>query len=168
MWQLGTPSMYEALFVRPWPFWTAGLAIGLFVPLFALCTGKALGISSGYAEACSLSKPAGTERWKLWFVLGLPLGGFLARIGQGDFAWTTSFDAQSTFVELATFAIGGILIGWGARKAGGCTSGHSIVGIALGARASLIATIGFMLGGFGATWLLVGLRELLGNAKVGA
>ncbi|MCE9596257.1 MAG: YeeE/YedE family protein [Planctomycetes bacterium] len=160
--------MHDAFFVRPWPFWIAGFAIGLFVPLFALCTGKALGISSGYTEVCSLSKPAGAERWKLWFVLGLPLGGFLARIGAADFEWATSVGSDPMFVELALFAVGGVLIGWGARKAGGCTSGHSIVGIALGARASVIATIGFMLGGFGATWALVAVRALFASAKGGA
>jgi uncharacterized membrane protein YedE/YeeE len=55
-------------------------------------------------------------------------------------------------------AFGGALIGYGARTAGGCTSGHSIVGIALGAKSSLVATIGFMLGGFAATWAWIALR----------
>jgi hypothetical protein len=32
--------MYDSIFVKPWPFWVAGLAIGLFVPLLAWSTGK--------------------------------------------------------------------------------------------------------------------------------
>ena len=59
--------------------------------------------------------------------------------------------------QYVLLALGGLLVGYGSRMAGGCTSGHSIVGIALGAKSSLVATIGFMLGGFAATWLLIAL-----------
>lgn len=134
-----------------WPWWLSGAAIGLFVPLFAWVTGKALGISSGFGEMCSLR--AGPERWKLWFVLGLPLGGALAALLSGG------IEAQATVEriagalglgsagQMALIAFGGVLVGWGARRAGGCTSGHSIVGLAQGARSSLIATGLFMVAG---------------------
>jgi hypothetical protein len=144
-----------------WPFWLAGLAIGAFVPLFALLTGKALGISSGYAEMCSLARPAGSERWKLWFVLGIPLGGFVSTVltGAPEIATTSAAMRDALGLDggaqLALLAFGGVLIGYGANLAGGCTSGHSIVGIALGAKSSLIATVGFMIGGFAVTWLIV-------------
>ncbi|MBI5364809.1 MAG: YeeE/YedE family protein [Planctomycetes bacterium] len=147
----------------PWPFWLAGLAIGAFVPLFAAATGKVLGVSGGYTEACALSEPARVERWKLWFLLGLPLGGLASRALDGGVAWTTqlsTFEAQFGWTgaaQLAVLASGGFLVGYGARVAGGCTSGHSIVGIAIGAKSSLVATIGFMIGGFAATWALVAL-----------
>jgi uncharacterized membrane protein YedE/YeeE len=149
--------------MQPWPFWLAGLAIGGFVPLFALLSGKALGVSSGYAEACSLGKPAGSERWKLWFALGLPLGGLAGAFATGSLhvAGSSSAIAEQFHVhgtaQYLLLAVGGALVGYGARMAGGCTSGHSIVGIALGAKSSLVATIGFMIGGFAATWLLVAL-----------
>jgi uncharacterized membrane protein YedE/YeeE len=149
--------------MQPWPFWLAGLAIGGFVPLFALLSGKALGVSSGYAEACSLGKPAGSERWKLWFALGLPLGGLAGAFATGSLhvAGSSSAIAEQFHVHgtahYLLLAVGGALVGYGARMAGGCTSGHSIVGIALGAKSSLVATIGFMIGGFAATWLLVAL-----------
>jgi uncharacterized membrane protein YedE/YeeE len=160
--------MNDAIFVRPWPFWVAGIAIGLFVPLFAWISGKSLGISSGYAELCSLGAPAGKGRWKLWFVLGLPLGGLLASVLAGTVHVTKSVETMrsalgvTTGAQWAMFALGGALIGWGARAAGGCTSGHSIVGLALGARSSLVATLGFMAGGFAATW---GAWALLGGAR---
>lgn len=48
---------------------------------------------------------------------------------------------------LALLLIGGILVGFGARYAGGCTSGHSISGISNLQLPSLIATIGFFIGG---------------------
>jgi uncharacterized membrane protein YedE/YeeE len=156
--------MHDALFVRPWPFWVAALAIGAFVPFFAWVSGKALGISSSYLELCHVARPAGPERWKLWFALGLPLGGLAGVALGGDWQATTNLAAmESAFgvrgaAQLALLAFGGALIGYGARTAGGCTSGHSIVGIALGAKSSLVATIGFMLGGFAATWAWIALR----------
>jgi hypothetical protein len=144
--------------METWPFWLAGLGIGAFVPLFALATGKALGISSGYSEMCALTRPATSERWKLWFALGLPLGGLASALLGGGPTWVASSgDLTSALgldgpAQLALLALGGGFIGYGARTAGGCTSGHSIVGIAQGAKSSLIATIGFMVGGFAATW----------------
>lgn len=154
--------------METWPFWLAGLSIGAFVPLFALATGKALGISSGYSEMCSINKPATGERWKLWFALGLPLGGVASALASGGLNWSTSSADMASALglgggaQLALLAIGGALIGYGARTAGGCTSGHSIVGIAQGAKSSLVATIGFMVGGFAATWIAL---VLTGGAR---
>ncbi len=48
---------------------------------------------------------------------------------------------------LAILLIGGILIGFGARYAGGCTSGHAITGLSNLQLPSLIAVIGFFIGG---------------------
>jgi uncharacterized membrane protein YedE/YeeE len=146
-----------------WPFWIAGACIGGFVPLFALVSGKLLGISSGYSELCALAKPAGPERWKLWFALGLPFGGLAAAALAGTHELATTAEplraalGLGDVANLALLALGGALIGYGARTAGGCTSGHSIVGLALGAKSSLVATLGFMAGGFAATWALVAL-----------
>ena len=42
---------------------------------------------------------------------------------------------------------GGLLVGAGAHWAGGCPSSHSLVGIAQGSVASLVATVGFMVAG---------------------
>lgn len=149
--------------LQHWPFWIAGMAIGAFVPLFALASGKLLGVSSGYAEACALHKPAGKDRWKLWFALGLPLGGLAGALATGtlELQSTSAAIAENFHVvgaaQYLLLALGGALVGYGARTAGGCTSGHSIAGIALGAKSSLVATLGFMIGGFAATWILVAL-----------
>ena len=60
------------------------------------------------------------------------------------FSWKNLF----TFKGIIFFVIGGLLIGFGTRYAGGCTSGHSIMGLANLQKASLVATIFFMAGGF--------------------
>jgi hypothetical protein len=153
--------VYEAVFVAGWPWWIAGPAIGLVVVLLAWLTGKPLGVSTGYGTICALgsrvsffqAKEYG-ERWRLAFIVGLPLGGLLAAGLAGSLTPTLTFgqlDALtrgSIAVKAALLFGGGLLIGAGARWAGGCPSGHTIVGIAQGARSSLVATLGFMVAGF--------------------
>lgn len=51
--------------------------------------------------------------------------------------------------------IGGFLVGFGTRYAGGCTSGHAIMGLSNLQLPSLIATIAFMIGGFIVANLLI-------------
>lgn len=59
-----------------------------------------------------------------------------------------SFDALFTLRGLIMLVGGGFLVGFGSRYAGGCTSGHSIMGLSDLQVPSLIATISFMVGGF--------------------
>lgn len=49
---------------------------------------------------------------------------------------------------LLFFVLGGFLVGFGTRYAGGCTSGHSIMGLSTLQWPSLVATVCFMAGGF--------------------
>lgn len=67
------------------------------------------------------------------------------------------FDVSSlgSIKVLAILFCGGILIGFGTRWAGGCTSGHSITGLANLQIPSLIATIGFFIGGLLMTHFLI-------------
>src|SRR4051812_36349686 len=121
------------------------------------------------------------ETWNIFFVLGILIGGIigttilanpepikiaittkdqLALLGVTDFTQLVPLDIFS-FAGLLTvkgfilIVIGGFLVGFGTRYAGGCTSGHSITGIANLQVSSLVATICFMIGGFITTWLLL-------------
>jgi uncharacterized membrane protein YedE/YeeE len=51
--------------------------------------------------------------------------------------------------------VGGFMVGFGTRYAGGCTSGHAIMGLSNLQLPSLIATCCFMAGGFIMTWLIL-------------
>ena len=51
--------------------------------------------------------------------------------------------------------ITGVLVGFGARYAGGCTSGHGIVGLSKLSKESFIAVSGFLIGGIIMTWLIL-------------
>ena len=139
-------------FETAWPFWLSGGAIGFFVVLLAWLSGKTLGVSGGYAQACD-AKQRGKDPWKLVFALGIPLGAFLSSLVTGGPEWTYQLGffeteiSQSLVTKTVMLFVGGLCIGYGARWAGGCTSGHAIVGVAQGAKSSLIVTAGFMAGG---------------------
>lgn len=114
------------------------------------------------------------EVWNLFFVFGIFLGGMITALfftnpnpvevhpnlaeelrgyGITDFrnlvpAELMNWESLFTLRGLVIMLVGGFLVGFGTRYAGGCTSGHSIMGIANLQLPSLIATISFMLGGF--------------------
>ena len=64
-------------------------------------------------------------------------------------------DQIFTLRGLVVLVVGGFLIGFGTRWAGGCTSGHAISGLANLQLPSLIAVVGFFLGGLLMTWFLL-------------
>ena len=59
-----------------------------------------------------------------------------------------SWNSLLTVKGIIMIVIGGFLVGFGTRYAGGCTSGHAIMGLSNLQLPSLIATISFMVGGF--------------------
>lgn len=66
-----------------------------------------------------------------------------------------SFESLMTLKGIILIVIGGFLIGFGTRWAGGCTSGHAISGLANLQIPSLVAVIGFFIGGLIMTHLLL-------------
>ena len=66
-----------------------------------------------------------------------------------------SVDTMLTLKGFSILIFAGFLVGFGARWAGGCTSGHAIVGLSNLELASLIAVIGFFIGGLIMTWLIL-------------
>lgn len=67
------------------------------------------------------------------------------------YSWSSLFSLRGFIV----IVVGGFLVGFGARYAGGCTSGHAISGIANMQLPSLVAVIGFFTGGLIMTWLIL-------------
>ena len=66
-----------------------------------------------------------------------------------------ALDQIGTISSLIILVLGGILIGFGTRWAGGCTSGHAISGLANLQLPSLIAVVGFFIGGLAMTWFIL-------------
>ena len=67
------------------------------------------------------------------------------------YSWQSLFTVRG----LVIIVFGGFLVGFGARYAGGCTSGHAISGLADLQLPSLVAVIGFFVGGLITTWLIL-------------
>jgi len=157
-------SIIQSIFVDPWPFWAGGVVIGLLVPLLYYYFNTALGVSTGYGNLVKIflpsknlqwikSKYAETFSWRVFFIAGIILGGLLSALLSGNFGLTaemgrfTSIAQWPALLNALFFFAGGILLGLGARIAGGCTSGHSIHGIANLHISSILATIFFLIGG---------------------
>jgi uncharacterized membrane protein YedE/YeeE len=66
-----------------------------------------------------------------------------------------SIDTMLSLKGFTILIIAGFLVGFGARWAGGCTSGHAIVGLSNLELPSLIAVVGFFIGGLVMTWLIL-------------
>ena len=113
------------------------------------------------------------QRWNLLFIFGAVLGGLISSTilkndatlelsaatvqdlqaigipfnGELNPAQLFSLDAALSAKGLLLLLIGGMLVGFGSRYAGGCTSGHAISGLTNLQLPSLIAVIGFFIGG---------------------
>jgi len=123
-----------------------------------------------------------TQRWNLVVVLGAMIGGFIAVHYLSDGSGVnlnsktltelqqlnidapdgnllpkafTSAEALQSPKIIAILLLGGLLVGFGTRYAGGCTSGHAITGLSNLQIPSLIAVIGFFVGGLLMSWLLL-------------
>ncbi len=154
-------ATFRSVFVERWPWWVGGVAIGGFVLFMLWFDNKQLGVSTGCSELCAAGRnPALRSSWRIRFLAGIVLGGAVSGLLAGrhpSFA-AGAFDqlfGSSLLVKLPLLLGAGVLVGYGARLAGGCTSGHGIVGTALGAKSSWLATGLFMLSGFVTTNALV-------------
>ncbi|MET3114931.1 putative membrane protein YedE/YeeE [Pedobacter sp. CG_S7] len=122
-----------------------------------------------------------TQKWNLLFLVGAIIGGFISstllksdqplqlstatiadlkelgiffdgNINPGQiFGW----EFMSTPKGLLVLLGGGVLVGFGSRYAGGCTSGHAISGLSNLQMPSLIAVVGFFIGGLAMTHLIM-------------
>jgi uncharacterized protein len=160
-------AVYQAIFVARWPWWIGGAAIAAVALAFVFATGRVLGVSTGCGElSCPRTLMREGPSWRIALIAGIVLGGAAAGLFAGhDVSFAVGgLDAMigsSVAAKVSLLLGGGLLIGYGARAAGGCTSGHSIVGVALGARSSLIATALFLVAGAATTFLV---QFVLGGA----
>jgi len=121
------------------------------------------------------------ERWNLIFALGMVIGGLIAgyffanpnpialsesaiesmnQLGIKDYSGLVpseifNFSSLLTLKGFLLIVVGGFFVGFGTRYAGGCTSGHSIMGIANLQWPSLVATCCFFAGGLLMTWVIL-------------
>lgn len=183
--------MFEAIFIRPWPGWVAGPLIGLYAVAFFIFARRNLGASSGFPALLEalrgvddprhvdLTRPDDplllpkapkdpAPRWRVWWLGGLVCAGLLdwafGGLGTGGAdlpGFVEAFGPLSLPLKLALLLFGGVLIGFGTRMSGGCTSGHAIFGLSQRQLPSLYATLTFFAVGMATTFAI---RFLVGGA----
>ena len=175
---------------QPWPWYVSGalIALNVFIMTFL---GKKFGISGYYEAMCSYAgagkvtdffKREFNETWRLFFIVGGILGGFIAAnylqspdaiaISESTINhlkdWNIDYFSASSnngylptdifnfsFKGITLALISGILIGFGTRYGKGCTSGHAITGLSHLKIESLVTVIGFFIGGLLMTWVIM-------------
>ena len=172
-WFIGGPLIALSLFL----YFYFGQNFGASTNFETLCTMAGAGKVSDYFK-----KDWKQRDFALLFVVGLIIGGFISssflipeqtidlnpttvqeltdlgfsNIGSQYFP--DEIFGEDVFLSLKGFLIlivSGVLIGFGTRYAGGCTSGHAITGLSSLQLPSLLAVIGFFIGGIIATWFII-------------
>jgi uncharacterized protein len=114
-----------------------GALIGLSASALMLLTGRIAGISGIFGGL--IAAGANDRSWRLAFVAGLIAAPLIATL-----ALSAPLPRPTMPTSLILVAIAGLLVGFGSRMGGGCTSGHGVCGIARLSARSMVATIVFM------------------------
>lgn len=123
--------------VMPWHGLIGGIMIGLSAGLFLIMSGQISGIS-GILE--NVFRPQSRDwRWSLAYLAGLPLGAIIVAALAPEVAPKVALSASPVMLVAA-----GVLVGYGARLGGGCTSGHGVCGLPRFSIRSIAATGIFM------------------------
>ena len=152
-----------------WSPYAVGIGIGVLSWLTWLISKKAIGCSTSFARSAGMIeklvrgkqvesklyyqevKPAVDWQWML--VIGMVVGALISALLSGDFGWQwiptlwAAAFGTDPLLRIIVALLGGILLGFGARWAGGCTSGHGISGTMQMAVSSWISAICFFVGG---------------------
>ena len=172
-WYVGGPLIATSLVL----YFYFGKNFGASTNFETLCTMAGAGKFSDYFK-----KNWKERDFALLFVIGLIIGGFISSIylipnqnidlnpitvyeltdlgfsDVGTHYFPEEIFGEDVFYTLKGFLIllvSGVLIGFGTRYAGGCTSGHAITGLSSLQLPSLLAVIGFFIGGVLATWFII-------------
>jgi uncharacterized membrane protein YedE/YeeE len=152
-----------------WSPYAVGIGIGVLSWLTLLISKKPIGCSTSFARTAGMIeklirgkqvedrpyyqevKP--TVDWQWMLVAGMVAGALVSSLLSGDFGWEWIPDrwavafGTNTLLRVLVALLGGVLLGFGARWAGGCTSGHGISGTMQLAISSWISAVCFFVGG---------------------
>jgi len=153
-----------------------GQSFGFSANLRTICSAAGLGKKTKFFDFNWK-----TQIWNLVFLIGAIIGGFIAKqflssdlpveISQATIndlsklgiaapvslqpAELFGLDAILSIKGFLVLAVGGLMVGFGSRYAGGCTSGHAISGLSDLQLPSLIAVVGFFIGGLIMTFFIL-------------
>lgn len=161
--------MLGFLGIPTWSPYIVGVAIGLLVCLSLVISDRPLGCSTGFVKTCGLIERIARGKnventeyyreipprvdWQFTILPGIVIGAFISSFTSGVFSpewipplWDATF-GDSITLRVGVALLGGILLGIGARWAGGCTSGHGISGNLQLSVGSMVSSACFFIGG---------------------
>ena len=127
------------------PALLGGIVIGCAAVLFLIGMGRIMGVSGILNNLLSRK---GVTDWRLLFIVGLLISPWIYYLAAGSLPMV---EVTQSFPLLVG---AGLLVGVGSAMGSGCTSGHSICGIARFAPGSLVITAIFMLAGGASVFVL--------------
>jgi uncharacterized membrane protein YedE/YeeE len=112
-----------------------GVLIGIAATLLLWLNGRVAGVS-GITFGLLQRAPRGEAAWRVAFLAGL--------MGAGAIALHVTDRVATSPVPLVVLVVAGLLVGYGTRLGGGCTSGHGVCGIGRLSKRSIVATCVFV------------------------
>ena len=136
-----------------------GPIIGLLTVALYAVANKHLGVTTSYLQVMTFVRsPRMADMWRVWFFAGLVGGSLIAVFLRGGPSANLDYGALGDFLPIAAIVpvlfMAGVLMGFGARWGGGCTSGHGIGGAAILSRGALVGTVTFMATAIGLTLIV--------------
>jgi uncharacterized membrane protein YedE/YeeE len=139
-------TMSHALAV-PLPWFIVGPLMGLSVVGLYAIANLHLGVTGAYVQFVDMARGRAIETWRLWFLAGLLIGagviGVLGPAPQSLLGYGLIGRLLPLAVLIPVLFAGGVLIGFGARWSGACTSGHAISGCSARSPGSYAAAMTF-------------------------
>lgn len=149
--------MFDVLPV-PLPWYIVGPLMGLLVAGLYAITNNHLGISGAYVQFVDRARGRSIETWRIWFLGGTIAGAAVVALFGGNPQAGLGYGVLGEYLPMpalvAVLLVGGVMIGFGARWAGACTSGHGLTGCATGSRGSMVAVCTFVVTAVAVTFLL--------------
>lgn len=152
-----------------WSPYAVGIGIGILSWLSFLISRKPLACSTSFAKTSGMIEKLFSGKkvalkpyyqkiglrvdWQWMLVVGIIIGSLISALLSGDFSWQwvpSLWEARfgsNALLRVIVALVGGICLGFGARWAGGCTSGHGISGTLQLTVSSWISAICFFIGG---------------------
>jgi uncharacterized protein len=125
-------------------WYVAGPLLGLCVIAVRLLFNARLGVTGGYSEIVDRLRHGSVSfDWRGMLLVGVLIGGTIFALAAGGpdfhgYGWLTRDIGEAWVAPI--LVVSGVLIGYGAKVAGGCTSGNGLSGTSLLSPASLAAT----------------------------
>jgi uncharacterized membrane protein YedE/YeeE len=143
------------------PWYVGGPVMGLCVVACRYLFNGRLGVTGGFSELIGrISQRSLSFDWRGWFAIGILAGGALFAIAAGGpdfhgYGWLTrTFHGGGQLWIGVILLVAGGLIGFGAKVAGGCTSGNGLSGMSMLSPAAIVSTATFFATAIGVTFMI--------------